>query len=257
MPKESSNQNVIAKTLAVLRAFTDKQMEWGVTELARYLEVPVSSLHRILKTLRGENILQVSPESGKYKFGPEMVRMASIISAKVDIKSVARPFLERLSETVDESVYLALYHSQHKKLSFVDCVHGSKALQYVLEIGVLQPVHIAASGKVILAHMEPAEVAKVLEQEGIDEEGRQKISAELERIRIQGYAMTANERKVGALSIGAPLFDASQKVIGSLICVIPVNSFDETKKDLLVLRVKEEAAGISRALGFSAQTLPF
>lgn len=252
MPKESSNQNVITKTLAVLRAFTDKQMEWGVTELARHLEVPVSSLHRILKTLRGENILEVS-ESGKYKFGPEMIRIASIISAKVDIKSVARPYLQRLSETLGESVYLALYHPQHKKLSFVDCVHGAKALQYVLEIGVLQPVHIAASGKVILAHMEPAEVAAVMEQEGIDQAGRQNLSAELERIRREGYAMTANERKVGALSVGAPLFDASQKVIGSLICVIPVNSFDQGKKELFVRHVTAEAANISHALGFAAQ----
>lgn len=249
----SFNSNVISKTIAVLKAFTDVQMEWGVHELSRYLDIPASSLHRMLKTLKQEDILHISPVTGKYKFGTEMVRMASIISLDVDIKKIAKPFMKRLSAAFDESVYLTQYHPQHKKLSFIDGVNSPKPLQYVLEFGVLQPVHIAASGKSILAFLEQEEREGVFLVEEVDEEKQRELDKELGIIREQGYSMTTNERKQGALSIGAPIFDASQKVIGSVIYTIPANRFEEAQKNEIVRQVIEETANISYALGYRSE----
>ena len=251
MTKEGSNSNVISKTLDVLRAFTDKQMEWGVNELARYLEVPVSSLHRILKILKGENILEISSVTGKYKIGSEMIRMSSIISSKVDIKNVARPFMKNLSDKLNESVYLSLYHPQQKKLSFVDSFHSSNnALQYVLEIGVLHPLYLASSGKAILAFLDQGEIDMVFKESGIDKEEQLKIRKELEVIREQGFAFTMNERRIGAFGAGAPIFDSSQKVIGSLICVIPIKNFVESKVTFITDQIKTEAKNISYSIGY-------
>jgi DNA-binding IclR family transcriptional regulator len=250
----SFNSNVITKTFAVLKAFTDVQMEWGVHELSRYLHFPASSLHRILKILKSEDILQISPETGKYKFGPEMVRMASIISVDVDLKKVAKPYMRRLSAAFDESVYLTQYHPQHKKLTFIDCVNSSKPLQYVIEIGVLQEVHIAASGKSILAFLDKDEIEAVFQTEKVDEEKQQELYKEMKRIRKQGYSMTVNERKQGALSIAAPIYDASLKVIGSLVYNIPANRFDERLKDEVAKQIIQEAGNISHALGFRRES---
>jgi len=246
----SFNANVISKTFAVLRAFTDVQMEWGVHELSRHLNIPASSLHRMLKMLKDEHVLQISPISGKYQFGPEMVRMAAIISVDVDIKKAAKPFMKRLSTTFNESVYLTQYHPQHKKLSFIDCVNSPKPLQYVLEMGVLQPVHIAASGKSILAFLEEREIEAVFELEGVAEGRREELYKELVKIREQGFCMTTNERKQGALSIGAPILDAAGKVIGSMIYTIPENRFDMREKEGIVKQVIEETRNISYALGY-------
>src|SRR5207248_295579 len=105
---------------------------------------------------------------------------------------------------------------------------------YVFEIGVLQPVYIAASGKVIMAFMDQEEIELIFNVEEINQEERSKIRIELEGIREQGYAFTANERKLGALSIGTPIFSVTQKVIGSIICVVPVNSFEESQKDMMI-----------------------
>lgn len=249
MTNKGTNTNVISKTLSVIKAFTDNQDEWGVNELARYLEAPASSVHRILKILKSENILQVSAE-GKYKIGSEMVRIASIISAQTDVKSVAKPYMQRLSNTINESVYLALYHSRHKKLSFIDSVQSENALQYILDIGVLQPVNVAASGKVILAYLSEEEVDSIFITEGVSQEQKTKVIEEIKIIREQGYAITKGERKLGALSVGAPIFDATKKVIGSMICVIPINLFDNNKKNIIIQQVKEEAKNISHVLGF-------
>lgn len=242
-------QNLISKTFHLLRAFTDHQGEWGVNELSRFLDMPVSSVHRMITTLKDENILEYSEQTGKYKIGGDMIRMASIISTNVDIQKVARPFLEELVDTVHHSVYLALYYPQYKKLAFIDSVKSSFALQYVLEIGVLQSVHVAASGKNILAHLPEPEIKQVLDMEIDSEDEKQQLLNELRKIKEQGYAKTANERKEGALSIGAPVFDASQKVIGSVICVIPIGDFNEVQEQSFIDNVMKSAAGISYLLG--------
>lgn len=253
---KSFKPNVMSKAFAVLRAFTDQKMEWGVNELARYLDIPVSSLHRILKSLREENVLQVSHQTGKYKCGTELVRMASIISVHVDIKSIARPYMQRVSSAMNESVYLGLYYPQHKKLSFVEGVHSKNPLQYVLEIGVLQPIYFAASGKVILANLDKEEMKAVFEHERVSVEEQERIHKDIDQIRRQQSAVTFGERLSGAAGIAAPIFDASQRVIGCITCVIPFNHFDESQEDTIIKFIKEEAENISHALGYRRQMCP-
>jgi DNA-binding IclR family transcriptional regulator len=243
-------QNVISKTFTLLRAFIDKQTEWGVNELSRYLEMPVSSVHRMLATLRNENIVEYSELTGKYKIGLDLIRMATVISTKVDVKKIARPHLIKLSRELHHSVYFALYYPHHRKLSFVDSIKSSHALQYVLEIGVLEPIHVAASGKSILAHLSESEINEVLKSEVESETESERIGAELKYIKEQGYAITAHERKKGALSVGAPVFDASENVIGSIICVIPVVDYQEEYESFYVQCVKKAAEDISFSMGY-------
>ncbi|MDQ0218119.1 IclR family transcriptional regulator [Peribacillus cavernae] len=247
------SNNVISKTFAVLKAFTDEKAEWGVHELARDLGIPTSSLHRILKTLRDENMLEVSSVTGKYSFGPEMIRMASIISSQATLKKVAKPFMEKLASTLDESIYLAQYNPSHKKLAFIDSVHGSHALQYVLGIGLLQSITIAASGKAILAFLDEKELEDVFKAENVDKVKRIELKNEIEKIRDDGYIITANERLLGSLSVGAPIFDASEKVIGSIIYTVPVDRFDKTKEQLIIKLVMEETGEISNVLGYKRE----
>ncbi|MFC4409939.1 IclR family transcriptional regulator [Chungangia koreensis] len=244
------NSNVISKTFTILRAFTDSKSEWGVNELSRYLKMPVSSTHRMLSMLKEEHILEYSEVTNKYRVGTDFIRMASIISTNVDVKKVARPYLENLASVLHHSVYFALYYPQHKKLSFVDSVKSSFALQYVLDIGVLEPVSIAASGKTILAYLPESEVEEILDAEGLSNSEKKKTKEEIKRIIQLGYAITSNERKQGALSVGAPIFDARKRVIGSIICVVPIADYKEENESLYIKKVKEAAQDISYTLGY-------
>lgn len=246
----AAQSNVISKTFTVLRAFTDIQMEWGVNELARYLNYPVSSLHRILKTLKDEGLLQISAETDKYKFGPELIRMSSIIFAHADIKAIAQPFMKRASDTINQSVYLGLYYANYKKLSFIEVVHSKNPLQYVLDMGVLQPIHIAASGMVILAFLKEEEIDAVFDAEQVGEEEQITKRKQLEDIRKQKYEITGGERLAGAVGVASPVFDASERVIGCITCVIPIKEFKEEDKEWIANEIKNEAANISKSLGY-------
>lgn len=248
----TTKPNVTLKTLTIMKAFIDKQSVWGVNDLARYLNSPPSSIHRILKTLREENILQVIPESNKYTIGNEWVRLSSFISANFGVRFVAEPFLKRLADEVNQSVYLALYQPEYLKLSFVLGIHSSNALQYRLELGLHQPIHIGASGKAILSYLSEEKVTAVLEQEKVTDQDAEQIWSDIEQTRQQGYSYTLSERKSESIGIGAPIFDASNQVLGSIICAIPLSLYKEELKQHTVNKVLETAREISYHLGISS-----
>nr|WP_238354025.1 IclR family transcriptional regulator C-terminal domain-containing protein [Paenibacillus sp. 23TSA30-6] len=54
-------------------------------------------------------------------------------------------------------------------------------------MGVLQPIHIGASGKAILAFLSDDKISEVLEQEGVSTNDIQKIWTDMEKIRNIGY----------------------------------------------------------------------
>lgn len=247
----TKRSNVISKSLLVLRSFTDVKKEWGVNELARYIDMPVSSLHRILTILKDEGILAFSKYTQKYNIGLEMIRLSSIVFSDIDIKNIAKPFMGRLSETLNESIYLSLYHPELKRMSFIDSVHSSKnALQYVLEIGVLHSVHIASSGKSILSFLNDDDIESIIKEQNINEKEKHNLFNELQEIREKGYSFTFNERGIGAFGASAPIFDASQNVVGSLICVLPIKQFEKSKAPVICKQLKREAKEISYSLGY-------
>ena len=208
----------------------------------------------MISILKNESILEYSDKTGKYKIGTEMIRMASIIHANADIKKVARPFLKKLSSELNESIYFALYYPQHKKLSFIDSEKSSNALQFVLDEGILQPIYTAASGKSILANLDDEEVQSILTSQVENVEDRKGIIDELLIIKAQGYE-TANERLVGALSIGAPVFDATQKVIGSIICLIPISDYKVENEETIIQHIVNTTKEFSILLGYPVRLL--
>lgn len=247
------NTSLISKVVRILQAFTDDKMEWGVNELARFLKTPVGSLHRHLTILKEENVLKISAETGKYIIGEEFIRMSAIVSARTRVNDIAKPFLRDLSKMINQSVYLAIYHHDIQKLSFVEKVLNDNELQYIFEMGDLKSVHIGASGKSIMAYLAKSERENIIKNNFLDCNEAKTLEEDLKSIKYQGYAITRNERKIGALSFGSPIFDVSQNAIGSLITIVPIVIFEKEQQNLIISSTQETARKISRALGY----LPF
>src|ERR1700741_3042340 len=62
----------VAKAVAVLRAFIDRQQAWGVRQLANALGQPGSSIHRLLQILRKDGLVEWDPDNQKYRSGMEL-----------------------------------------------------------------------------------------------------------------------------------------------------------------------------------------
>ncbi|MDM5277436.1 IclR family transcriptional regulator C-terminal domain-containing protein [Paenibacillus silvae] len=144
---------------------------------------------------------------------------------------------------------MAQYQEQYLKLSFILGLHSSNILQYRLELGILQPIHKGASGKAILVFLSDDKINEVLEQEGVPTSDAQQIWIDMEKIRSVDYSYTFSERKNESVGIGTPIFDATNKVVGSIISAIPLSLYKVETKQITIDKILETAREIPYHLG--------
>jgi DNA-binding IclR family transcriptional regulator len=245
---------VINKSINILRAFVDVSPEWGVRDLAKYLKLPPSTLHRFLLQLQEEEILEFNPSTYKYVIGMELIRFSSAISSKIDIKTVSRPILQKLVDKHNHTMCLILYLKKEQKIMFLDKISGENPIQYVIDIGVPHAVPYGSSGKSILAFLKQEEIDQIIEKENFSTNEVEKLTLELNMIRANGYVTSKGDRIKGSNGIGAPIFDSSGSPIGSIVYSIPITQFNKSEERALANDLVVAANYISRILGYKKGT---
>jgi DNA-binding IclR family transcriptional regulator len=226
----------------------------GVREIARRLSLPVSSVHRLLGTLLGADMVSRDDETRRYSVGPEAYRLAARIARGMRLSEFALPALRRLTAEFNETALLGVYLQQQGKMMFADRVDGTHFLQY--RISLLEPLSVVwgASGKAILAFLDSDVVDAILGAEGpapatgAPPPRRSELVRELELIRRQGYAVSRGEKIPNACGVAAPVFGPSG-VAGCLCVTSPLDRLAEDSVRKLSVRVVEEATRVSELYG--------
>jgi len=78
----------------------------GVTELSKNLELNKSTVHRLLASLIAMDYVKKENDSDKYRLTFKILALGEALLDKVDIVSVARPYLQQLVELSGETVHL-------------------------------------------------------------------------------------------------------------------------------------------------------
>jgi DNA-binding IclR family transcriptional regulator len=116
-------------------------------------------------------------------------------------------------------------------------------------------LHSGASGKVILAYLNPEERARTIQEKGLKRLTANTITdpsalkKELEEIRRRGYAVSDQEIYQGVKAIAAPIFDFQGKITASLGVAGPRERLTVKKVVSLTPILKEAARRISEQLG--------
>lgn len=182
----SSGIQVISRAAAIFRALSDDDQGMSLGQIARSVDLPRSTVQRIVAALEHESLLIHAKSSGKVRLGPEIQKLAR--SANRDIRPTLRPFLEKLCKATGETVDLAHFRGDH--VVFVDQVSGGQRLRAVSAIGERFPLATTANGKACLALL-PDDIAA------------QHMSApEIRAIRENGYALDLDEHTDGISAVG-------------------------------------------------------
>lgn len=203
---EGSIQSV-RRAAALLRALGDEQA-LGVSELGRRTGLHKSTASRLLATLEHEGLVEREPGSERYRLGFEIARLAGLAVHLGDIRTVARPVLVALAEAAQETVHLALRDGL--EVVNVEQVAGPHIMGAANWLGRRTPLHCVANGKVLLAFAPPDVQERVLAgplvtvtPHTINEPAA--LRHELDRVRIQGYAVALGEVEEGLHAVAAPV----------------------------------------------------
>ena len=151
---------VLLKALDILALFDHSRPEWAEHEVAAALDLPTSTAHRLLTSLRSRGYV-VRTRSGRYRLGPAAMALGRRASDGPLAPSL-HAALERVAAETGETAVVGIRDPAGGGLLILDQLESSQRLRLALEIGYVQPLHAGAASKAMLAHLEPREIERVL-----------------------------------------------------------------------------------------------
>jgi DNA-binding IclR family transcriptional regulator len=242
----------VRRVLMLLSSVADHPGE-SAQALAARVNLPRSSVHRLLTMLRANGFADNEPSGG---FGPgnELYRIAGRLGARMPYRKLAEPYLQALSERFRETSILALLAREQLKMFYAATGSPPDPMRYNIELGALEPLVWGATARVLLAHLDAPEIAAAIKRREPSpalrlELGKAELRQSLMHIRRDGYGITHAHRTPNTVGIAAPFFDGEGKVAGSLGFLIPEFRWASSPQDLVVRALVEAAAAMSRQLG--------
>ena len=160
-PKDKSNSvpqragmQLISRTAAVLRALEGRPTGLTLGQIAKSASLPRPTIQRIVNALCAEQLVVIDPLRGGVCLGPMSTRLSA--SIRIDLVSLARPHLERLSWQTEETAAMTVL--QDGKVVVIALVAPStQEIRLTSSVGAIWALHSTADGKAMMAGLpEPA-----------------------------------------------------------------------------------------------------
>jgi DNA-binding IclR family transcriptional regulator len=224
-----------------------------ITDLSRAMKLDKSTVARQLACLERRNVVFRDPIRGRFSLGMKLLELGSIVADHSGVREIAYPYMVLLRDRVNETI--GLYVRAGPGRACVAQVESHQELRRTLPIGEARELYPGSPGKAFMAFMPPAQVEPIIEQAagvrfahgGPADPGE--LRGELERIRAQGFAFSAQEQVVGGASLSVPLRDYSGSVAAVLAVSGPSSRMQGGHLTYVVEQALDTGAQISRVLG--------
>lgn len=225
---------VIARAAAVLRALQHHPGGLSLGELARLLELPRSTVQRIVDALDQENLVIAASASRGVRLGPALLALAA--ATRFEVAEIARPTLLELSRATGETVDLSLVDGE--KLVFVDQVISEQhRLRAESAVGIAFPLHCTANGKAMLAALDDETLARLKPKMKLQRHTPNTITTwsdlmdDLQAVRRSGIGADLEENSLGicALSMALTLPNGE---LAAISIPVPTPRFEQQRERL-------------------------
>jgi DNA-binding IclR family transcriptional regulator len=238
--------SVVSRALALLYAFDDQHRRLTLTELARRADLPVPTAYRLAGELATGGAL-VRRANGQYAIGRRLWDVGLLAPVQTGLRQVASLFLNDIHAATRATVHLAIRDGT--KVLYLERLAGRLSVPVVSRVGSRLPMHSTGVGKVLLAHAPEqiqedvlAHLTRLTPYTVIQPD---RLRAQLDRIRRDGYATTVEEMTLGACSIAVPVRGRDDEVLAAIGVVVPTLKRDRAR---LLSALQVAAHGVRRSL---------
>jgi IclR family pca regulon transcriptional regulator len=209
--------DALARGLDVIRAFGPGYRRMSLAEVASTAGLTRPTAHRNLATLTELGYVRAS--GGQYELTARVLELGMAYISSSDIWTVTRPRLEALVALTHESCSIAQLDGSD--IVYVSRVAVPKLVTLSVTIGTRFPAPATSLGKVLLAALDDAELARTLAVPSLSgvraawSPSLEELAPELERVRADGWALTDQQLAAGICSVAVPIRDGAGQVVAA------------------------------------------
>lgn len=217
-----------------------------ITDLSRSLGIARSSAHRLLAALAYRGYVRQDPSSKTYGPGPALVELGLSVVREMDVRTAARPLMERLARETSETASLLILND--RRVLFVDCVEGPQSVRVSSRTGLAMPAHCASAGKAMLATLPSERLRSLYPKARLETMTDRSIAsftaleAELSQIRRRGYATNFLESEEDIVAVGVALPTALGAVTAGISVAGPAARLSRARVHKIAAALKRAAA---------------
>jgi DNA-binding IclR family transcriptional regulator len=188
---------------------------------------------------------------GTYQLAPKLI-FGWLVQAADRVRAIARPEIERLARTFDETVSASYLFDD--RIHVLDCLETFREIRMTNKIGRVLPPHCSAMGKVITAFQERPLADRILEVYGLAPRtehtivDRHKLFAEFEETRRTGIAVDCEESILGGICCGAALRTKNKPVVAAISISTPAVRMSAQLENRIKAALLESASRIGNLL---------
>jgi len=235
----------LARGLAVIRGFSRSKRHMSIAQLSQKTGIPRAAVRRCLYTLG--RLGYVSSEDGRsYTLQPKLLGLGYAYLSSTPLVVAAQPFLDRVSDTVQESCSLATLDGED--ILYLARSVSSRIISVTLNVGSRLPAHCTSIGHVLLASLPDADLQRYLEDADLRVftertiTSRQKLHEQLKAVRAADYAIADQLMELRVRSIAVPVRNASGKVVAGMNVIVQTSRVSLRDMKSLYLPPLQEAA---------------
>ncbi|KAK66446.1 transcriptional regulator, IclR family, C-terminal domain protein [Bordetella bronchiseptica 980-2] len=151
---------LVVRTLDVFELFSKEGKPLSLTDMARALDVPMSSTLALVRTLVSKGYLYETRKRGGYFPTRKMLLVCQSIDAADQVLELVRPFLEELRNISQETAVLG--KRQDGQVVYLDVVLSHQPIRYHALVGESRAAHTNSIGKAIISMLEEKEQKALL-----------------------------------------------------------------------------------------------
>jgi len=257
MRKTESVQSV-ARTVVLLKAFTPQEPWLGVSQLARKVQMPVSTVHRLAQALLEGGMLS-RDGSGRYGIGPELYAIGTLYLHTTDIREASTPILKLLNDLTSESINVSIYAKGHVVLIMKE--ESKHAFRVAQQVGSVYPAYASSMGKALLSELPEWQLDQMYPDERLQPltkstvATRTQLKKELELVRQSGVSYDLEGSYLGVVCVASAIRDASGNAVAAMSISGPLVRMQHQLRERFAPLVKLGAEAISYRLGHRGQEL--
>lgn len=247
-----SRIQAVDRALGVLKIVSD-EVTATLKVIAVVADLPTSTTHRILETLRAHGLVHFDNTAQTWAIGVETFRIGQGYIRRTTHLDLAREAMRELTETTGETSNLAVRDGT--EVVHISQVETHAPIRAFIPTGSRGPLYASGIGKALLANLDTAAALDLIAPHNMRGftpntiDNSDTLIEQLKLIRTRGWAVDDEERYVGMRCVAAPVFNEFGEAIAGLSISGPAVRLNDDKISTIADQVKASADWVTQQAG--------